>query len=282
MNKEKREFGAAKLRLCLDIADNPDASPALKMARLGELWDFARNYLPLDAERAVFELSTYRLAYSILHSPYGHLLPSALHEYLNDRRLCFGGGLFVYASIVPADFHTACNVIASALHNGTASKDDIGDKLADIGARQAATADAVDALRAQTTADHQAQADDHRKQSAKLEGVPSLVGQAQDADARDIAALDAYMTKLKLPKGQREVYRLYRLEMTQEQIAANMKCDVRTVRRYGKAINAAFAEAGRPGAIVWGNKKSRSETATKAGWAGGVTIPDDPEGDRDE
>lgn len=114
------------------------------------------------------------------------------------------------------------------------------------------------------------------------EAVPPLVGEARDADARDIAALDAYMTKLKLPKGQREVYRLYRLKMTQEQIAASMKCDVRTVRRYGEAINAAFAKAGRPGPIVWGNKKSRSETATKAGWAGGVTSPDDTEGDRDE
>ena len=154
--------------------------------------------------------------------------------------------------------------------------------LAALLAGQADVTAKLDALRAQTTADHQAQADDHRKQSAKLEGVPPLVGEAQDADARDIAALDAYMTKLKLPKGQREVYRLYRLKMTQEQIAANMKCDVRTVRRYGEAINAAFAKAGRPGPIVWGNKKSRSETATKAGWAGGVTSPDDPEGDRDE
>ena len=132
-------------------------------------------------------------------------------------------------------------------------------------------------------ADHDARTTaEHREHDTKLEGVPPLVGEARDADARDIAALDAYMTKLKLPKGQREVYRLYRLKMTQEQIAANMKCDVRTVRRYGEAINAAFAKAGRPGPIVWGNKKSRSETATKAGWAGGVTSPDDPEGDRDE
>lgn len=132
-------------------------------------------------------------------------------------------------------------------------------------------------------ADHDARTTaEHREHDTKLEGVPPLVGEARDADARDIAALDAYMTKLKLPKGPREVYRLYRLKMTQEQIATSMKCDVRTVRRYGEAINAAFAKAGRPGPIVWGNKKSRSETATKAGWAGGVTSPDDPEGDRDE
>ena len=111
------------------------------------------------------------------------------------------------------------------------------------------------------------------------EAVPPLVGAARDADAQGIEAAEAWLDKLDLTEKHRKVYRQYRRGKTQEQIAAALKCDVRTVRRYGEAINAAFAEAGRPGAIVWGHKKSRAEVATKAGWAGGVTYPDDLDDD---
>ena len=120
---------------------------------------------------------------------------------------------------------------------------------------------------------------EHREHDTKLEGVPPLVGAARDADARGIEAAEDWLDKLDLTEKHRKVYRQYRRGKTQEQIAAALKCDVSTIRRYSKRINDAFRAAGMVNPIVWGHKKSRAEVATKAAWAGGVTYPDDPDDD---
>ena len=98
----------------------------------------------------------------------------------------------------------------------------------------------------------------------KVKGVPQLVEEARNDDAKAIGHADAYLAKLNLEPNQQEVLKLYRQGLNQVQIAREMDCCKRTVSRLAQAANEAFTKMGRPAPIVWNNKKSREEIALKA------------------
>ncbi|MGI5922710.1 MAG: hypothetical protein ACOX9E_02080 [Lentisphaeria bacterium] len=150
---------------------------------------------------------------------------------------------------------------------------------------------------------HQQQAKEHQEQNADIaahdakatakldtiqghtKGVPPLMEESRNDDAKAIGQADAWFAKRQLPDKERGVYDLYtncKGKITQEQMAARLGVSVKTISRRAKAVNAAFEKAGRTGPIVWGEKKSRAEVATRAAWAGSVTHPDDPDDGREE
>lgn len=117
----------------------------------------------------------------------------------------------------------------------------------------------------QITLDHDARtADDHRKQDDKLKGVPQLVEESRNEDAKAIGHADAYFVSLKLSDTQKTILNMNRDGATQQRIADRLGISKRTVQRESNVINQRYLDAKRTAPIVWNNKKSREEIALKA------------------
>lgn len=113
--------------------------------------------------------------------------------------------------------------------------------------------------------DHDARtADDHRKQDDKLKGVPQLVEESRNEDAKAIGNADAFFVSLKLSDTQKTILNMNRDGATQQRIADRLGISKRTVQRESNVINQRYLDAKRTAPIVWNNKKSRAEIASKA------------------